>query len=379
MKDDKLEYASEVVGEVVGVFEDEIIKVENEYLFRYRNLLPDFWEKRQYSKLKELQKDFEKRGQNFLENIHKAIKKTVEVSYEDEPKRDLQKIEKSLNEEVDEKTKIVLKLALLNQKRKIKQVVSRMKTEELANAIEKVTLNGINQGLKVRTKSGQNWGIKEYLEMQTRSIPQKENLENLISSGTSARIVFYICNSFRDCATDHAKYQGLKYYDKNYKDFGLPQDVELKITDFIKKNRLVSIQQITEEKPFLTTRPNCRHRFTPLSLEQAMKIPSFELLRTFNISSGRYKKENYSKTQMQRAYERKIRNLRYEISEIRDLPTKDVKILTIKVKTLKNAENGLKTLLEQNKFLLQRDERRETRKIIVQDLGARYKNGIDIT
>ena len=48
---------------------------------------------------------------------------------------------------------------------------------------------------------------------------------------------------------------------------------------------------------FLGTRPNCRHTFTPVSLEQVVKIPPKKLSGELGTTTGVYKDAKYTNTQ----------------------------------------------------------------------------------
>lgn len=73
---------------------------------------------------------------------------------------------------------------------------------------------------------------------------------------------FYYCTVLKDCAEDHLAYQGRIYYKK-----GPEYSDEEK--QFIRDNHLLSVDDVVVNRPYLTTRRNCRHRFIPISFKEA--------------------------------------------------------------------------------------------------------------
>ena len=101
----------------------------------------------------------------------------------------------------------------------------------LKEAIFKQTQEGIDKGIKIRTKRG-NMGYKEYMEMAVRTTIQNEIGEQQLKFNVDAKVVFYISNVFQDSADDHADYQGKYYYDEEASE--TPKE------PFIQKARVVS-------------------------------------------------------------------------------------------------------------------------------------------
>ena len=70
-------------------------------------------------------------------------------------------------------------------------------------------------------KNGARVGYKEYMEMNVRTTLQQNIGEKQLELGKEANVVFYICNTYADCADDHADYQGKIYYDDRYGSYNL--------------------------------------------------------------------------------------------------------------------------------------------------------------
>ena len=137
------------------------------------------------------------------------------------------------------------------------------------------------------------------------------------------------------------------------------------------------MQEVRDGEPFLTTRPNCRHSFHAIQIEEAMGSSVEEILKKENLSRGEYKDSNYEKVQEQRLNERTIRKYKMREENMRTLynKTKDPDYLkqaseaSVKVKEWQKTN---RELIKSNDTLLKRDYDRENIKVVTQDLGVRY-------
>lgn len=252
-------------------------------------------------------------------------------------------------------------------------------TQDLYRAIFKQTQKNIRDGIKVTYKNGRQMGYKEYMEMNVRTTLQNEIVDNGLKSGAMSKTVFYVCNYFNDCADDHAEYQGKMYYDERYASFGLDDETLKLIESKIKSDNLMSMQSVIDEEPYLTRRPNCRHKLYPISLEQALNLTANQLMDKFNIKRGSYRKSDYKATQEQRYNERQIRYYKDKANQNQELyklnPNNEAFLLASqKDRLLQNKWQAKQRVLIKKQPNLERDYRRETRDKIVQDLGARYNS-----
>lgn len=181
--------------------------------------------------------------------------------------------------------------------------ISLRGTIPLKEAIKNEAQRNFDTRMKVTYRDGRNVGYKEYMEMSTRTTLQQEIGASQLDAGERAGVVFYITNHFKDCADDHADYQGKIYYDERYKSFGYDN---AEIEAIIRSKRMLGVQTVRDGKPWLTTRPNCRHTFTPISIDQA-RGGAKKLVDDLKISTGSYRDKNYQDTQKQRYNERQIR------------------------------------------------------------------------
>ena len=102
--------------------------------------------------------------------------------------------------------------------------------------------------------------------------------------------IFWACSKHENCANDHEAYQGKIYIDEKWKSVTNPKDKRLisRIEDYIKQNNIQTIQSVIDDPVWLTTRPNCRHRFKSLTAEEVLSN-RFTLPESIH-KTNRYKK-----------------------------------------------------------------------------------------
>lgn len=286
------------------------------------------------------------------------------------------------------------------RKAAFKNILYSTKTKPLYEAIFKQTQIGINKGLKIAIRSKKPnseetvikyWNYKSYMEMNVRTTIAHEITENMQKAGESNQVVFYITNHFGDCAKDHAPYQDKMYYDRNWESFNFSEEMKEKISKFISSRGLKSMQEVRDSAPYLTTRPNCRHIFNAITVEEALGSSVKNLQEELGIKRGTYKSSKYIASQNLRNAERTIRKYKTRLEQNTKLKqasndsnlkqlyanqiSKDTQLLRAwqrianDIVSKANKENNL---TKQDVDYLKRDLRRENPKLIVQDLGARY-------
>ena len=118
-------------------------------------------------------------------------------------------------------------------------------------------------------------------------------------------IIFYLCSYHEKCAEDHKAYQGKIYVDRywrssleQYKDlWWLIEPVEA----YVKNHDVMTMQEVIGNKPYITTRPYCKHFFIPVdvwtvltSSVQAIKREHPESVSgTGKKSFGQYRQDYY--------------------------------------------------------------------------------------
>lgn len=280
--------------------------------------------------------------------------------------------------------KMLVKSAKSMQNKTLKKVsrLERYKTSanfiaDLNKSIVEQSKLGIDKGLPVTYKNGRKVTYKAYMEMAVRTGIQQEIGNRQLETGGKLNIVFYVVNEFGDCADDHANYQGRMYYDERYQDFPLRDEIKSLIQDHIQRNGLLSIQAVRDNEPYLTTRPNCRHKMKPVAIDRVLKENVEDIKKDLGYKSKSYRPENYEAVKIQRYNERNIRkykqrNLTY-MEIYKKTNNKDYLLLAQKEKR--------KVLLWQKRHRehlklnpdLKRGVLRENPRVLLQDLGLTNK------
>lgn len=200
----------------------------------------------------------------------------------------------------------------------LKDIVLRVKSAgDLKEQLGKHIASGLNIG--VTYKDGKTYQFDTYWEMKARTDIQQEIGNNMISTGQENGIIFYITSFYGDCAPDHAEYQGKIYVDEKWESMA-PKDRLDEIRDYINSNKLLTVQEVTQNPPFLTTRPNCRHYFQYIDIDSVLgaktkdDVNQLRQERDLN-SGGKYKPDKYKALQQQRQNERKIRSYKADLEK----------------------------------------------------------------
>ena len=269
--------------------------------------------------------------------------------------------------------KEILKLAnqSLSVYQKQVQIINKVSTPEtLYEAVKNQMPKGINNGIKVNYVDGKQFSWKAYMEMNLRTTVHQEMTNHQIKVGAKLNQVFYICNSFGDCAHDHADYQGKIYYNAD-------SDIGEKEQEYIDQNNILSMQEVINGEPFLTSRPNCRHEFHAIPTSEVLNMSEDEKLEKEDLKFGDYKSANYDKLMEQRKNERQIRKWKLREENAKKIAQssglKDVADVKYASQKVKEWQARQRDLISKNKDVLTRQYERENAKIIVNDLGVRYK------
>jgi hypothetical protein len=277
---------------------------------------------------------------------------------------------------------------LLAKDQRIIASFSLQDTKEI-DKIQKAIINNLsvrlNQGLPIVVENT-SYKFKVYAERTVRTEMNRQSLEVLNYFGQQAGVVFYLSSYMQDCADDHADFQGKLYVVENWKEIARPEHHEA-IQKVINEKDIKGFYWATEWKngqqdgPALTTRPNCRHIMRPMPIAQVVNKTTKEMLTEQRMMRGTYSQNKYKDMQTQRKNERTIRTLKMRVDELKEqqLNTKSSEAKELLQKKI-NSDNIKLSKLNtyQLKFVnsrphLIRDKRRETVKIIVNDLGTRYQ------
>lgn len=378
-KNKQLDAVSETMGELFDATETTAIVDANLSLLEGAKKDPETWFKMQESNLAKFRKNIFKKMQESKEELNKALDNA----------KDIFKIDPKMAKRNTTKSTEALAIATAKYYQdSIRQIYQLSKTQPLFDSIFKQTQKGIANGLKVKV-GGKNWGYKEYMEMNVRTTIQNEIAEQQLKLGEVVGQIFYLCNIFGDSRDAHADLQGRYYYDSRYKSFIDAKDTETldAVEEAISNYGMMSVQEVQGAPYYLVTGANCRHDLIPVSLEEVVTIKPKELAEKEKIVFGSYKKGQYDKTQEQRYNERNIRNYAKRLEQNKLLYQKEPnevikKQMDFDKALLNKWRRKQRDLIDSNskgkydpadKWGLERDYRRETRNILLNDLGVKYR------
>lgn len=125
--------------------------------------------------------------------------------------------------------------------------------------------------------------IIKYVNQLERKIDVKDKVKKLGNDMGTARKsgtehgtprVFYLCSYHNDPGKDHAEWQGRLYVDRFWKSVmseARSTDRDMYgVRSYIKNHQILTVQEVVLRKPYLITRPYCRHKMIPLSTDEVL-------------------------------------------------------------------------------------------------------------
>lgn len=312
--------------------------------------------------------------------------------------RQVKEIKKEVKTELNNLNKAVINSYNSNLTEIVSQTVLKNGvTDSLFDIIQDKITKTNDYGL-VTYEGGRKVRWENYMEMKLRTDIQNDIAKNMVKAGLENGVVFYICSYHGDCAPDHVDYQGKIYYDKNWKSNIQDVDLRQEIQEYIDKHSLMSIQKVMKEPVYLTSRPNCRHYFQYISIDEVLAINNEDELdekrKELDLNSkGKYKPEKYEALKEQRYNERRIRKIKSEIEVqnkiIDNLPNNATIGITnqqqhrlfLLKKELRKEQKKQRELMKNNPGVLQRNYNREAYNRMISDMGnkALKNNELDGT
>lgn len=386
---DKIDDLVDILGEAYAEIENTFLIRNNQQLLKYLEN-PTAWKNKQLENRLKYKKLLVSSAKKQIDLINSKAEKVFLLSYkqiDDEAVKitESEIVAENLPSDVKEQIKAIKEfnakeiLKLANQSlsvyQKQVQIINKVSTPEtLYDAVKNQMPKGINNGIKVNYADGKQFSWKAYMEMNLRTTVHQEMTNHQIKVGAKLNQVFYICNSFGDCAHDHADYQGKIYYNAD-------SEIGEKEQEYIDQNNILSMQEVINNEPYLTSRPNCRHEFHAIPTSEVLNMSDDEILEKENLKFGDYKSANYDKLMEQRKNERQIRKWKLREENAKKIAQssglKDVADVKYASQKVKEWQARQRDLISKNKDVLTRQYERENAKIIVNDLGVRYKYKVE--
>lgn len=341
------------------------------------------WYKTQISSMRAFRIKVDKYATEEKKKLLKAAKKgTNELKL---TKSQSKQVEKVINKGIDGLASNVVKNHLANVIGIGSSLPKNNVTQELYNQIREKMEQTQKYGI-VAYKNGRKVRWENYMEMKVRTDIQNDITKNMIKAGHDIGNVFYIAAYFGDCAEDHVAYQGKIYVDENWEDIA-PKSRYDEIAAYINANKIKTVQEaIGPDCNYFTTRPNCRHYFQMISIDEVLGIKNNKDLdnkrEEFNLNfNGKYHPEKYKALSNQRYNERTIRKWKGVLEtdqKLLDNMPKDVSdnqrlLLSSKIaldkRKIRDWQAKQRTLIKQNASVLKRNYAREEPGKMISDFG----------
>ena len=224
---DKIDDLVDILGEAYAEIENTFLIRNNQQLLKYLDN-PKEWKNKQLENRLKYKKLLVSSAKKQIDLINSKAEKVFLLSYkqiDDESVKitESEIVAENLPSDVKEQIKAIKEfnakeiLKLANQSlsvyQKQVQIINKVSTPEtLYEAVKNQMPKGINNGIKVNYVDSKQFSWKAYMEMNLRTTVHQEMTNHQIKVGAKLNQVFYICNSFGDCAHDHADYQGKIYF-----------------------------------------------------------------------------------------------------------------------------------------------------------------------
>lgn len=272
---------------------------------------------------------------------------------------------------------------LFNQSRSLAGKITKIDSDDkVKEYLFRITGDQLIENQKIAYKNGRKIGYKEYVEMATRTRIQHDLLEQEQQFGKITKQLFYIADTYSDCANDHRDFQGKLYYSQQVLN-SIPKK-NPHYDDIMKgvNKCKMSVEAVTTGEPYLCTRPNCRHRLIPVAIDDVVTMSQNQILKDQKADKGNYSqsiiKKNYDDTQAQRRVELAIRTAKRNAEIMRKAydKTKDpdyLKAVNRASFSIRQGQAKLRGLMEKNPTL-KRDYRRENPYHLQKDLGVAYNS-----
>ena len=305
--------------------------------------------------------------------------KEIKVDMLDDFQKQVNKFKKQVAKDLNRLPNMIGKMQVENVYTISRSLGKDPRIKTLYDGILKQTEQGIENSPKVVYSNNRQVSFTSYMDMNVRTTLQQVGNEMQEQAGRNAGLIFWICSSHGDCANDHADFQGKVYIDEDWASMVGQKDYD-RVYDYIIANRIQTKQDIENEEPYLCTRPNCRHYFMPVSIEEVLGNSTKELLKDKHMIKGSYDSEKYQNLQRQRYEERNIRKYKQRLEQnelaLKKMPVgeekdKLEKLIQKDKRLVREHQGKVRTLVKQNPYL-DRDYDRENPRIVPSDLGVRF-------
>jgi len=132
------------------------------------------------------------------------------------------------------------------------------------------------------------------IEVQKNETESKEKLiDKILKDKTN---IFFLTSTHSDSALDHKDYQGKIYVDSKWQKKVKDKDLSLLIEMYITNNEVKTFQWVVDKPVWFVTRPNCRHYFKPLAVNEVLSTSVPKMIKKYDMTRkiGDYRLQTYA-------------------------------------------------------------------------------------
>lgn len=115
--------------------------------------------------------------------------------------------------------------------------------------------------------------------------------------------IFYLCSTHVNPAKDHADWEGKVYVSEDWEDRVSP-DQHSQVGAYIRNHKVQTVQWVTGEPVYLVTRPNCKHYFIEVDVEEVLGSSVKKLLKAHDMYMQDEPEITYEYAQYRNYYDR---------------------------------------------------------------------------
>lgn len=115
--------------------------------------------------------------------------------------------------------------------------------------------------------------------------------------------IFYLCSSHIKPAKDHADWEGKVYVSENWAERVTPE-FHSQVAAYIRNHQVRTVEWVTGEPVWMVYRPNCKHYFVEVSVEEVLGNSVKSLLKKHSMYMAEEKQLSYEEVQYKTYYER---------------------------------------------------------------------------
>jgi len=179
-------------------------------------------------------------------------------------------------------------------------------SQRIQNQFKQTGINGKEYAVY---SNGKKYRFETYQNMATRTALKEFTVNNSVNDVIEDGIVFFTCNCFDDCAKDHIDMQNQGIFITERWESVVSEADKERVAEWVNSHSdyLTLEQAKGEEGNYFGLRPNCRHQYMALSVNEVIGHSAKEIQKKNGLIEGKPNEEARNRTQKQRYYERQER------------------------------------------------------------------------